>query len=60
MKKTKLFISGIIIAVVLIGILYAGKRWYSHESEVNAKLWEIQAATEIIADSMTEKKNTVC
>ncbi len=37
-------------------LLYAGKRWYSHESEVNAKLWEIQAATEIIADSMTEKE----
>ena len=56
MKKTKLFISGIIIAVILIGILYAGKRWYSHESEVNAKLWDIQAATESIAGSLTEKE----
>ncbi len=38
-------------------LLYAGKRWYSHESEVNAKLWEIQAATERIADSLAEKED---
>ena len=43
-------------AVFTCLLFYAGKRWYSHESEVNAKLWEIQAATDNIAESLTEKE----
>ena len=56
MKKYYKILLIIMFAVFTCLLFYAGKRWYSHESEVNAKLWEIQAATDNIAESLTEKE----
>ena len=55
MKRTKIILLIIITAGLLLAV-YAGKRWYTHESEVNAKLWAIQTDTDKIAESLKGKE----
>ena len=55
MKRTKIILLIIITAGLLL-VVYAGKRWYTHESEVNAKLWAIQTDTDKIAESLKGKE----
>ena len=56
MRKIKLFLLLFVVFFIFCVILYAGKRWYSHESEVNAKLWAIQTAADTISESLKEKE----